>query len=143
MKVTRGNILNADGLVCIPVNMVGVAGAGLAKQWAEQYPDHVPLYRQACAEYRIRHETTLVNNFWMFPTKVHWRDHSDWEVMEARLHADITNIINDGVFKFVNIPKIGCGLGGLSWKVIYPKLTDILLDFEQQTRGKTTFRVFV
>jgi hypothetical protein len=143
MKVTRGNILNADGMTCIPVNMVGVAGAGLAKQWADKYPDHAKLYRSACQSRKIRAHTTLINQFWMLPTKDHWSDISVWSKIEPRLLVDIQNIIDDGVFKFVNIPKIGCGLGGLNWNTIYPILTDILIDFEKQTKGRVTFRVFV
>ena len=140
MKVTKGNILKADGVVCIPVNVVGVAGAGLAKQWADAYPEHAKLYRQSCQTRMIRAHTTLIDRFWMLPTKEHWKDDSNWLLMEPRLIRDIENIIKDG-WDFINIPKIGCGLGGLDWNWVYHILTEILLEFEKTYDVK--FRVFI
>lgn len=133
MEIVRGNILEADGLIAIPVNVVGVCGKGLAKQWKDENPEHYHLYTQACATNEIRHHTTLINWFWMLPTKVHWRDKSDWESIEDRLRLDLHNIGVDETFEHINLPKIGCGLGGLDWDAVLPKLVPILLDFEETT----------
>lgn len=143
MILTKGNILDADGLKCIPVNMVGVPGAGLAKAWADrvQTPEII-MYKKACWGNFIRDNTLILGEWWLFPTKDHWKNTSNWFSIRSRLHQDIKHIVENTHVDCINIPKIGCGLGGLNWNDIYPLLTDILLGYEQENEG-LTFRVFI
>jgi hypothetical protein len=132
MKIRRGDILkDGNGVKFIPVNVVGVMGAGLAKQFKDQNPDHYKLYVDACKSYRIRTETTVINSWCMFPTKQHYKDHTNLNAMLARLIADLDNIGKDGQFS-ITIPKIGCGLGGLNWNDVLPLVVPILLDWEEK-----------
>lgn len=136
MQIVRGDVLKGDGIVFIPVNMVGVMGAGLAKQFKDLYPEAFRLYRITCETKMIQDETVIIEDhfrdFCMFPTKNHWRDKSDWSQIESRLKQDLQFIgeMEDYPFKVVSLPKIGCGLGGLDWNVVLLKLIPILLDFE-------------
>ena len=47
MQIVTGNIFDS---ICqtltIPVNTVGVAGAGLAKQWKDRFPDQFEGYKE-------------------------------------------------------------------------------------------------
>lgn len=132
MKTTTGNILEAEGLKCIPVNMVGAAGKGLAKQWADTAgTPAVIMYRKACWSDYIRTNTLVLGEWWLFPTKDHWRDDSNLPQMAMRLITDLTHIATLRPER-INVPKIGCGLGGLDWNnEVWPAIEPILTNFEQ------------
>ena len=135
MKTTRGDILHATGLICIPVNMVGVAGAGLAKQWADLEPDRAFLYRKLCETNRIREHTILIDFYWMLPTKDHWKESSDADAILTRVKQDL-DVIGKAGWKTINLPKIGCGLGGLDWETFFPQLKPLLTSYEEEHQAE-------
>ena len=52
--ITSGNILTDESkAIVIPVNTMGIAGAGLARQWKIQYPDEHRLYVEVCKDHRL------------------------------------------------------------------------------------------
>ena len=124
-----GDILNdpSDAIV-IPVNCVGVMGAGLALAAAKKWPHTEYIYKRAC-ELRELYEGKVIYT-WperkrtpvvvLFPTKRHWRNPSRLEDVESGL-ADLANRLNrkDGVTS-ISIPALGCGLGGLRWSDVKP-----------------------
>lgn len=134
--VTNQNFLSdtSDGIV-IPVNTVGVAGAGLAVEWAKKHPEAARLYKTACKNRSFDIGNILVvtaisidkplQHFLCFPTKEHWRNPSRMEYIEAGLpilaktcvHLQLTSIA---------IPALGCGLGGLRWQDVNPVLIQYL-----------------
>lgn len=99
----------------IPVNCVGVMGKGLALQTAQRYPQVLAPYRQMCRDGILvpgRPQVISVSetqNLVMFPTKEHWRNASriEW-ICEGFQCLYIQGS--------VAIPRLGCGLGGLSWE---------------------------
>lgn len=111
----------------IPVNCVGVAGAGLAKEFKDKFPERFyKLYAYACNDGKIapgkvfctKTGLHIPEKLVFFPTKRHWRDKSTLEDVEAGL-IDLIRIIEEFNLGTIAIPKLGCGLGGLEWKDVH------------------------
>lgn len=130
--ITRvtGNILEANAdLIYIPVNRVGVMGAGLAKEFKAEYPELYREYKDMCenTDWLYTPSMSLVfvaetPLFVMFPTKDHWQDKSDIRQIEAYLRYQFYELHqpcflmedNSGLgVEVVAIPPLGAGLGGL------------------------------
>jgi O-acetyl-ADP-ribose deacetylase (regulator of RNase III) len=134
--VTNQNFLSdtSDGIV-IPVNTVGVAGAGLAVAWAKKHPEAARLYKTACRNYSFGIgnifvvTTTPINkplqHFLCFPTKEHWRNPSRMEYIEAGLPV-LAKTCERLQLTSIAVPALGCGLGGLRWQDIKPVLIQYL-----------------
>lgn len=126
LEYRTGSLLftNAD-LVVIPVNCVGVMGAGLAKQAAELEPRLVASLRMARmrpGDFRLlpsirklvttaRHQTYNLG-FAFAATKDDWRNPSQLIWIEKILQQ-MRNSAHLAE-KTVGLPYLGCGLGGLS-----------------------------
>lgn len=135
------DIWDFPGWKVIPTNLqtrrdgTAVMGAGLAKQAALQYPDLPRLYGE-----QLRGLTDQIPDLPMvcqsqqlilFPTKDHWRDNSDLELIDYGLAwlRDPMGIWQSqgGLY----IPKLGCGLGRLSWRdQVRPLVEHYLGDLE-------------
>jgi O-acetyl-ADP-ribose deacetylase (regulator of RNase III) len=110
----------ADALIN-PVNCAGVMGAGLAKEFRDRYPECVKPYKEACAANALRpgilmfcageKEPSII----MFPTKDHWRGKSRLEWIAQGLRY-LQDHYRQWSLKFIAMPQIGCGLGGLQWE---------------------------
>lgn len=117
-----------------PVNCEGVAGAGLAKQFKEKFPQNFQLYRRACLDGSL----TIGKIFWCsinftqleqkwianFPTKYKWRNNSKLYYIIPGLEALLEGMLSRKLTS-VAMPKIGCGLGGLDWNLIKPEIESI------------------
>ena len=141
-----GNILddNAHALVN-PVNCVGTSGAGLAKQFAVRFPGFIPEYREDCCNgLLVPGKIAVYRSFglgpiiarkpWIvcFPTKQHWRDQSSLLFISEGLKS-LTSFV-----KFQQcscaIPKLGCGLGGLDWRIVRLLILDAFKDSKTDVR---------
>jgi O-acetyl-ADP-ribose deacetylase (regulator of RNase III) len=108
---------SATSMIVIPVNCVGVMGAGLAKEYANRYPEGCEAYRKACKlnalvngrAYRFGRKTIFAT------TKYHWSKPSRKEWVESCL-MDILAISALADDDSVAIPALGCGLGCLDWE---------------------------
>lgn len=124
INFTHGNIFEAGTEAIInPVNLVGVMGKGLALQFKERFKNNFRLYREACKERTIGIGNSLVvreensgTPVWVinFPTKIHWRNPSEYYYIERGLD-NLAQIIKDYDIKSIAIPPLGAGLGGLEW----------------------------
>jgi O-acetyl-ADP-ribose deacetylase (regulator of RNase III) len=56
-----------------------------------------------------------------FPTKRHWKGKSRLEDIESGLTALVAEIDQLGI-KSIAVPPLGCGLGGLDWQEVYPRI---------------------
>lgn len=140
MNVVSGDILvEGIGTVVIPVNRVGVLGAGLAKQWDMVAPkDATDAYRSACRNGFLQEEDFLfiAPNYLMFPTKNHWKDKSDWPTIKRLLreasefYADLAHS-SPNIPQDLNIPRLGCGLGGLKWQEVAAEFVETCLRCEK------------
>lgn len=124
------NILESQvDAIVIPVNTVGVPGAGLAKQAADRYPEMVIKYREYCARCILQPGSPQVitepRKMILFPTKIHWKDKSN-----IRWIIDGLDTLRkqDGMFTSIAIPPIGCGLGGLNWADVKPEIESAFED---------------
>lgn len=129
--------LQVDAIVN-PVNTVGVMGAGLALQFKRKYPANFLAYQRACASgtlllgtvhvWQVGHVRPLsqvgpahLRYVINFPTKAHWRDASRLVDIEAGLVALVMQV-RELQLKSVAIPQLGCGLGGLNWSDVRPRI---------------------
>lgn len=113
-----GNLLDSTCMVLVnPVNCLGVAGAGLAKQFKDRWPEQVAEYSAFCRtggmQPGVLHEALLPDgrSILSVPTKRHWRDASRFEDVKLGIEALVEHC-QDGV-PSIAIPPLGCGLGGL------------------------------
>ena len=126
-----------------PVNCVGVSGAGLARQFAERYPDNDRLYREACRNGLVRPGRGLITETRLtemphyivnFPTKRHWRDSScldDIELGLRNLHGELRR----RKIRTIAMPRIGAGLGGLPWDTVRQLIAQ---EFRDETEIEVT-----
>lgn len=104
-----------------PVNLVGVMGAGLARQVANRWPACVESYRVACRDRILRPGTVLTwrrpdgGIIFQAPTKHHWRDPSDVDLVRQTIDALFAQADRLKLAE-LHLPALGCGLGGLSWQ---------------------------
>lgn len=135
LKYTTGNLLNADVEALVnTVNCVGVMGKGIALQFKRAFPENFGAYRRACDAGEVRpgrmhvFETTSLANPRLvinFPTKRHWRGNSRLEDIESGLKALVAVIRERGI-RSIGIPPLGCGLGGLDWRVVRPMIEEAM-----------------
>ena len=127
---TDGDILiDTSQAIVIPVNTVGVPGAGLAKAWAKKDPVAACIYKSLCEKRLIKvgeinitpalHRTQCGasvihgDSRWiMFPTKEHWKHPSRLKWIEDGLMDLQPQVIG---LESLAVPALGCGLGGLEW----------------------------
>lgn len=141
IRFVAGDIFEAktDAIVNT-VNLVGVMGKGIALQFKERFAENFKLYAKACKEHTIGIGNSLVvKSFWSdrqiwiinFPTKVHWRDPSQYWYIEHGLD-NLIRIIEEYDIQSIAIPPLGAGNGGLAWDrvktIIETKLSGLKCD---------------
>lgn len=120
------------------VNCVGVMGKGIALHFKMRFPDMFRDYEKRCA----RHEVKLGEPYlfrtlippWIlnFPTKDHWRSVSRLADIVAGLNYLESHYKSWGIASLA-VPPLGCGEGGLEWRVVGPTLYRHLSRFEIPT----------
>jgi O-acetyl-ADP-ribose deacetylase (regulator of RNase III) len=131
IEITHGDILtaNAEALVNT-VNCVGVMGRGIALQFRKAFPENFKVYEAACKRGDVHPgkmlicETDLMTGprfIVNFPTKRHWKGKSQMKDIEAGLPVLIEEIKKRGI-RSIAVPPLGCGLGGLDWNKVRPKI---------------------
>ena len=106
------------------VNCVGVMGKGLAHVYKEREPKMFAAYRRLCDQKLLEpgklwlwrgSENWVLN----FPTKIHWRNPSKLEWIEAGLKKFVEAYEAQGI-REISFPRLGCGNGGLDWDDVRP-----------------------
>lgn len=131
IELTTGDILeaNAEALVNT-VNCDGFMGRGIAAQFKRVFPTNFRAYEQACKRGEMQVGRMLIttthsdrNPKWIinFPTKRHWRNKSRLEDIEAGLVSLVDDIRRLDI-RSIAIPPLGCGLGGLDWTDVRPRI---------------------
>ncbi len=137
IRFKTGDILAEDVEALVnTVNCVGVMGRGIALQFKKAFPENFRAYAETCKRGGLLpgrmfvFETRALTNpryIVNFPTKRHWRNNSRIEDIEAGL-VDLTRIIHERNIRSIAVPPLGCGLGGLDWKVVRQHIEDALRD---------------
>lgn len=133
----QGNILDADTEAVVnTVNEVGIMGKGLALAFKYRYPENFTAYEAACKRREVRVGRMFVTErmdmfgprcLVNFPTKKHWRDGSRLEWVRAGLD-DLRKVILERRIRSIAVPPLGCGNGGLDWRVVRPLIVEKLGD---------------
>ncbi|MGA2328779.1 MAG: macro domain-containing protein [Bryobacteraceae bacterium] len=130
-ELAHGDILLADTEALVnTVNCVGVMGRGIALQFRKAFPENFKVYEVACERKEVRPGKMLVFETGLltgpkyiinFPTKRHWTGKSKMQDIDAGLPALVHEIKKRGI-RSVAVPPLGCGLGGLDWNQVRPKI---------------------
>lgn len=147
MNEIRGNILDyigrADG-VCITTNGIvksngeAVMGAGVALAFKNRFPQLPKLLGSAITregnvvrflDYVQGQHGSKFTRTISFPTKHHWRDKSDIELIKesARQLVHFCDTVAPKASKII-IPRPGCGNGELNWRDVKEILSPMLDD---------------
>lgn len=131
LRIATGDILSADAEALVnTVNCVGVMGRGVALQFKRAFPDNFKRYEKACERGEVQpgrmlvvENTELTGPRYIinFPTKRDWKNKSRIEDIESGLVALVSEIGSRGI-RSVALPPLGCGLGGLDWKDVRPRI---------------------
>lgn len=142
IEVARGDILKADAEALVnTVNCVGIMGRGLAAQFKRAYAKNFSVYQTACKRHEVQPGRMLIvetgqlaNPHWVinFPTKRHWRAQSRIEDIETGLAALVTDVRRLGITS-IAVPPLGCGLGGLDWPDVRPRIEHAFAAFPDVT----------
>lgn len=131
IRYVTGDIFTSDAQVLVnPVNCRGIMGAGLALAFKQKYPQMFAVYTQACqsGELRVGHLMLYrASQPWIlnFPTKDHWRAPSKLAYIEDGLRFFAANYQQMGI-QSIAFPKLGSGLGNLSWQEVGPLMARYL-----------------
>lgn len=131
IKYVQDNLFSTPAQVLVnTVNLDGVMGKGIALQFKKIYPDMFKKYQYFC-------ETKLftMGKLWLyktdskwilnFPTKLHWREKSKLEYIELGLKKFVETYSKHNITS-IAFPKLGCGNGGLNWKIVKPLMDQYL-----------------
>ena len=130
IRFKTGDILAEDVEALVnTVNCVGVMGRSVALQFKKAFPDNFKSYAAACKRKEVKpgrmfvFETGALAPRYIvnFPTKRHWRAKSRIEDVEAGLNALVAEIEARNI-RSIAIPPLACGLGGLAWDDVRPRI---------------------
>lgn len=112
------------------VNCVGVMGKGLAKAFKDRDAAMFARYKELCDQRLIEPGKLWLwrgSDSWTlnFPTKVHWRNPSKIEWIEAGLEKFVSVYEDQGI-REISFPRLGCGNGGLEWNDVRPLMEHYL-----------------
>ena len=122
------------GVLLHQVNCMGIAGAGIAKEFRERFPGWYDEYRKSCeAEidkraligrthmFRARPDLLICSAFAQYDISKRRRatDYKAWKTILPALRRQFEEINAEGYGWEIRAPHgIGCGLGGGRWPVM-------------------------
>ena len=135
-RVVIGDLFASDAQTLVnTVNTVGVMGKGVALEFKRRFPDMFDDYVLRCELKEVRLGQPylyrrLVPPFILnFPTKEHWRSVSRLADITAGLQYLEAHYDEWGI-ESLACPPLGCGQGGLEWRVVGPVLYQALARLE-------------
>ena len=132
VKITSGNIFNSKAQTLVnTVNCVGVMGKGVALQFKKLFPEMYQDYVNKCKHKEVKltrpylYKQILSPWILNFPTKDNWRSVSRISDIIAGLKYLELHYKEWGITSLA-VPPLGCGHGGLDWKIVAPVLYEHL-----------------
>ena len=116
-----GDLFRSPAKVLVnTVNIVGVMGKGIAKDFKTIFPEMFQDYQRLCEKRKIDIGKLFLwrgPHKWVlnFPTKKHWRNPSKPEYIEAGLMAFAAGYTRHSITS-IAFPQLGCGHGDLDWE---------------------------
>ncbi len=136
-----GDLFHSPAKVLVnTVNVVGVMGKGIAKDFKTIFPEMFQDYQRLCERKKIDIGKLFLwrgPHKWVlnFPTKKHWRHPSRPEYIEAGLKAFAVGYTRHSITS-IAFPQLGCGHGELDWeKQVQPLMEKYL--------GKLPIEIFI
>jgi len=140
IKVLIGNIFESKvNTIVNTVNCIGVMGKGIALEFKKRFPEMMVEYKELCNSKEVKpgvpylYTDLLGRSIINFPTKNHWRSSSKLEDIVRGLDIFIDKYKDWGITS-IAFPPLGCGNGGLDWKIVgaimYQKLSKLDIDIE-------------
>jgi len=135
MKELVGDMwsIKADAY-CITTNGIvktngrAVMGAGVALSTVRKFPEcdkflghHIKELGHKVFVFYVGNGIDLIS----FPTKYHWKDPSDINLIEKSAN-ELIQLINKNRYNMVVLPRPGCCNGGLDWKDVKKVIEPIL-----------------
>jgi hypothetical protein len=124
----KGNIWDRPGVIIIPTNGhvsgngKAVMGRGLALQAARRYPLLAKEFGDRLTYFGKSIHFFPKYNLMTFPVKHHWNEKADFALIKDSIKALRFMISNMETY---NMPRVGCGNGGLKWEDVKPLLIDL------------------
>lgn len=124
IRVLVGDLLSSQAQTLVnTVNCEGVMGKGIALDFKRRFPQMFADYVVRCSRHEVRlgqpylYKSLLSPWILNFPTKDHWRSVARIEDIVTGLtylerHYKVWGI------QSIAVPPLGCGNGGLEWKVV-------------------------
>ena len=150
ITIKEGDLFSAPrGIICHQVNCMGVMGRGVAKTFKEKFPQAFKEYEHLCSVYKCYHDSYRLLGTILVTENVHelrttccmfaqlnWRGHTNVCNTEYAAFRECCKRIAawmDGSYSKdypINVPyKIGCGLAGGDWDIVYSILEEELHDY--------------
>ncbi len=128
IKTRTGDLFSSQAQTLVnTVNCVGIMGKGIALGFKERFPDMYKEYVRLCDSARVRlgkpYLYKQLAGQWVlnFPTKDHWRSVSKLSDIVEGLEYLEKHYEEWGI-QSLAVPPLGCGNGGLEWRVVGPTL---------------------
>ena len=128
IKTLVGDLFQSEAQTLVnTVNTVGVMGKGIALEFKRRFPAMYKDYVRRCDEGQVRMgEPYLFRSLtppWIinFPTKEHWRGPSRLEAIRSGI-AYLAAHHREWDIESLAVPPLGCGEGGLEWRIVGPTL---------------------
>jgi O-acetyl-ADP-ribose deacetylase (regulator of RNase III)/uncharacterized protein YwgA len=123
-----GDMFASDAQTLVnTVNCVGVMGKGVALAFKDRFPDMFQEYVRLCDAQKVHLGKPYVYKQlagpWVlnFPTKDHWRSVSRvTDIVEGLVYLE--RHYREWGITSLAVPPLGCGQGGLEWRVVGPTL---------------------
>lgn len=149
IQFCKGNIFDSNcQTIVVPVNTVGVMGAGLALEFKNRYAGLYKFYREKCFKDELKVGKLIIYkckrkpHVLLFPTKAHWKNKSLISYIDLGMEFFVKNYKNFGI-ESASFPALGCGLGELSWDLVKQKIelwlysVDILVEIYEPLQKKS------
>lgn len=130
------DIFNVKGdAICVTTNGItrkdgtAVMGAGIAKTANMRYNLDTELGNKLRTTGNHVYDMGIFNQHHIvtFPTKHHWRDLSDLELIKQSC-LELVALADSNNWKEIYLPPVGCGCGGLDWDDVEYAISPILDD---------------
>lgn len=146
--IENGDIFNTECEYLVnPVNTVGVMGKGLALQFKEKFPENFNKYKKYCnsKDFTVGKLLIITENdkkIINFPTKIHWKDKAKMKYILDGLEK-LKLAIKKRNIKSIAMPKIGCGLGGLDWNMVFKEICKWHNEFSEEISDNLLIEIYL